>query len=680
MKYKFNINNLDCPNCARKIENKLKEDKRLSNVVVNFSTLKLSYETSNNVSISDINNIIKSIEPDAFVSEEVVNKKSEYNIIVLIVGFIIGVIASFISVSSVKFILYLISYVILLYKTFITAVRLLVKNKVLNENFLITISCIGAFILSNYSEGIMVISLYLVGKILEEKAINNSRNSIKDLIDIKQDYANKVDAKGISKIDVENINIGDILVVKTGEKVPVDGMITKGSTYFDTKALTGESENVYLSKGDKVLSGYINNGNVIEIKALSLFKDSTVSKILELLDDATDKKAKLENFVSKISKVYTPIIFILAILVAALLPIFDISIKDSIYRALTFLVISCPCAFAISVPLSYFTAIGIASVNGILVKGSNYLDNLSNIKNIIFDKTGTISNGEFRVSSIDIFESKNTYKYSYNEIIDILRKGETFSNHPIAKSILKLSNKKLDTTDVTNFEEHSGKGISFTLNNQKVLIGNKKLCNCQNNATIHLNIDNEHIASINIEDGIKKETTDVIAYFKRNKIKTFMFTGDKKEIALLIGNKLKIEDIKYEMLPTDKYKSYEEIAKNNVTAFVGDGINDAVVLKRADIGISMGKLGSDIAIEASDIVIMNDNLETIPKAIEISKYTKKIIKENLIFALSFKIIILLLSTIGITNIFFSVFADTGITLLTILNTLKILKKYRISNE
>lgn len=672
MKYKFNINNLDCPNCARKIENKLKEDKRLSNVVVNFSTLKLSYETSNNVSISDINNIIKSIEPDAFVSEEFVNKKSEYNIIVLIVGFIIGVIASFISVSSVKFILYLISYVILLYKTFITAVRLLVKNKVLNENFLITISCIGAFILSNYSEGIMVISLYLVGKILEEKAINNSRNSIKDLIDIKQDYANKVDAKGISKIDVENINIGDILVVKTGEKVPVDGIIIKGSTYFDTKALTGESESVSLSKGDKVLSGYINNGNVIEIKALSLFKDSTVSKILELLDDATDKKAKLENFVSKISKVYTPIIFILAILVAVLLPIFNISIKDSIYRALTFLVISCPCAFAISVPLSYFTAIGIASARGILVKGSNYLDNLSNIDNIIFDKTGTLTKGDFGINNINIID-KN---YSKKEIIDILVCGESMSTHPIAKSIVKLKD-NIDNSNISNFKEIKGKGISFDLDNKHILIGNNKLCNCKDDSNIHLNINNKHIASIDISDTLRDNAHKIIEYCKNNSIKTYMFTGDKKDIAKKIGNSLKIDEIKYEMLPTDKYKCYEEISsKSSITVYVGDGINDTPVLKRADIGISMGNIGSSSSLASADIVLMNDELDKIIMIIEISKYTKKIIKQNLIFALVTKVSILILSIFGLANMWFAVFADTGVTLITILNTLRIINRFK----
>lgn len=674
MKYKYNINNLDCANCARKIENKLKEDNRLRNVVVNFSTLKLSYETSDNVPISDINNIIKSIEPDVFVSEEVVNKSGGYNIYVLLIGFIIGIVPSFINVNSnIKFILYLISYVMLLYKTFITAVKLLVKNKVLNENFLITISCVGAFILSNYSEGIMVISLYMIGKILEEKAINNSRNSIKNLVDIKQDYANKLDSNGISKIDVENINIGDILVVRAGEKVPVDGMIIKGCTYFDTKALTGESENISLNKGDRVLSGYINNGDVIEIKALALFKDSTVSKILELLDEATDKKAKLENFVSKISKVYTPIILILAILVVVLLPIFNISIKDSIYRALTFLVISCPCAFAISVPLSYFTAIGIASANGILIKGSNYLDNLSNIDNIIFDKTGTLTKGDFGVNNIDIID-KN---YSKEEIISILVMGESMSSHPIAKSILKLSDNKIDNTNISNFKEIKGKGISFDLGNKHILIGNNKLCNCKNDSNIHLNINNSHVASINISDSVRDNAYEIIEYCKNNSIMTYMFTGDKKDIAKKIGESLKIDEIRYEMLPTDKYNSYEEVSsKSNITVYIGDGINDTPVLKRADIGISMGNIGSTSSLEAADIVLMNDELDKIIKVIEISKYTKKIIKQNLFFALITKVSILLLSIFGLANMWLAVFADTGVTLITILNTLRIINKFK----
>ena len=523
----------------------------------------------------------------------------------------------------------------------------------------------------------MVITLYTIGKILEEKAINNSRKSIKDLLDIKEPFAYLVNGNKTIKIPVEEVKINDVLVVKKGEKIPVDGVIIKGSSSLDTSALTGESELVSVKVSDKVLSGSINTGDILEIKATNLYSNSTVAKILDLLEDATDKKTKTETSVAKFSKIYTPIIIGLAIIITILLPlIFKVPFKTSLYRALTFLVISCPCAIAISVPLSYFTGIGVASKKGILVKGSNYLDNLSNITNIIFDKTGTLTNGDFEVLKIEVLDDE----YSKEEIIDILTKGESLSNHPIAKSILKLKKGKIDNCDIKNFKEIEGNGLSFTLDKKRILIGNSKLCNCGVDTDLHLNIDGKHVASIIINDGIKENAKETVKELKNNNIKTYMFTGDKKTVALNIGKKLGIDEIKYEMLPQDKFKSFETIANNNgVTIFVGDGINDAPVLKRADIGISMGGVGSDIAIEASDIVLMSDELKKIPLAINISKYTKKIIKENLVFAMSVKIIILLSSVWGFANMWLAVFADTGVTLLTILNTLRIMHKFNGEN-
>ena len=443
---------------------------------------------------------------------------------------------------------------------------------------------------------------------------------------------------------------------------------------MDTSALTGESELVSVNVSDEVLSGSINLGDVLEIKATNTFSNSTVAKILDLLESATDKKTKTENMVTKFSKVYTPIIIGLAFLITIILPlIFKVPFKTSLYRALTFLVISCPCAIAISVPLSYFTGIGTASKKGILVKGSNYLDNLSNTTSIIFDKTGTLTNGTFNVEKIEVLDDK----YSKDEIIDILTKGESLSNHPIAKSILKLKKGKIDNSGVLDYKEIEGNGISFKLNKKNVLIGNSKLCGCDIDIDLHLNINGQHVASVVINDGIKDNAKETIEELKKNNIKTYMFTGDKKAVALNIGKKLGIDEIKYEMLPQDKFKAFEEVSDNSeVTIFVGDGINDAPVLKRADIGISMGGVGSDSAIEASDIVLMSDELKRIPLAINISKYTKKIIKENLVFAMSVKIIILLLSVLGFANMWLAVFADTGVTLLTILNTLRIMNEFK----
>ena len=673
-KYKYNINNLDCANCARKIEEILNKNKELKNAIVNFNTSKISYEAEREFSIKELNDIIKTVEPDAYVTKEENKTKKEFHLSILIIALAIGLLGYFMRLNNTaKMILYIVAYTILLYRTGINAVKLLFKNKTINENMLITISCIGALAIGEVVEGMLVIALYTIGKILEEKAVNNSRKSIKDLIDIKQPYANLKQTDEIKKVDVEEIKINDILVVKKGEKIPVDGIVITGETMLDTSALTGESELMQIKEGDQVLSGSMNMGEIIEIKATQIAENSTVSKILELLEDATDKKTKTETIVSKISKIYTPIVIILALLIVICLPIiFNIPMLEAIHRGLTFLVISCPCAIAISVPLSYFTGIGVASKKGILIKGSNYLDALDNTKNIVFDKTGTLTNGAFTVTNIEIFDKD----YTENQVIDILIKGESFSNHPIAKSIMNLKNEKVNNDDVKKYQEIEGKGITFELNDKKISIGNKLICNCEEDAILHLNIDGKHIASVFINDGIKNDAKETIEELKKQKIKTFMFTGDKKETALNIGKKLNIDEIKYEMLPTDKFEEFEKVSsKNELTIFVGDGINDAPVLKRADIGISMGGVGTDSAIEASDIVLMSDDLKKIPVAIQISKYTKNIIRQNLVFSISMKIIILLLSVLGFANMWLAVFADTGLTLLTILNTLRIMKRF-----
>lgn len=674
-KYKYKINNLDCANCAREIEEMLNERDDFKEAVVNFSTCRISYESDKDYSLEELNSIIKGIEPEAYVSlNEEDNDSKEYHLGTLIIALLVGLLGYFLPIPRIiKIILYVISYSLLLYKTSINAYKMLKNGKGINENLLIMISCLGALFIGEVLEGMMVITLYTIGKILEEKAINNSRKSIKDLLDIKEPYANLIEGKNTVKIPVEEVKLDDVLVVKKGEKVPVDGVIIKGSSILDTSALTGESEGVKVNPQDEVLSGSINMGDVLEVRATSIFSNSTVSKILDLLERATDKKTKTETSVAKFSKIYTPIIIILAILITILLPlVFKISFKTSLYRSLTFLVISCPCAIAISVPLSYFTGIGVASKKGILVKGSNYLDNLSNGNNIIFDKTGTLTSGSFQVERLEVLDKD----YSKDKVIEILRKGESLSNHPIAKSIVNLKKDKVDTKNIKDFKEISGNGISFKLDDMDILIGNSKLCGCKIDTDLHLNINGKHVASIVINDGIKVGAKETIEYLKNNNFKTYMFTGDKKKVALEIGHTLGIDEIKYEMLPQDKFKALEDINKNKITIFVGDGINDAPVLKRADIGISMGGVGSDAAIEASDIVLMSDDLDRISLAIDISKYTKKIIKENLIFAMSVKVLILLLSTLGYANMWLAVFADTGVTLLTIINTLRIMKKFR----
>ena len=676
-KYKYNINNLDCANCARKVEESLNENKDFKNVIVNFNTKKLIYGSDKEFTLPELNKLVKEVEPDAFITDEEVNIKKEYHFSILVIAVIIGLIGYFVKMPTyLKWILYVISYTMLLYKCIINSLKLLIKSKTINENLLITVSCLGALSLGNVLEGIMVITLYTIGKILEEKAINNSRNSIKDLMDLTDKTVNIKVGKEVKNILVEYVKVGDILLVKKGEKIGVDGIIKSGASSIDSSALTGESEPVFIKEGDKVLSGSINLEDIILVEATSTFEDSTVSKILEMLESATDKKTKTETIVSKGSKIYTPVVLVLSILVMLVLPLFGVSVSSSIYRGLTFLVISCPCAIAISVPLSYFTGIGVCSKNGILVKGSNYLDSLSSAKNIIFDKTGTLTNGTFKVTNIDIKDEDLTDEYNKDDIMEILLMGESLSNHPIAKSIMSISNRNVDNSKIKNFKEISGKGITFQLDNKQVSIGNNKMDECKEIASIHMHINRKHVASIFIKDGIKKNTSAVIKSLQKNDIKTYMFTGDKKDIALEIGEILGIDEIKYEMLPTDKFKAYEKVEESGPTIFVGDGINDAPVLKRSSVGISMGGVGSDQAIEASDIVIVNDDLNKIPLGINISKYTKHIIKENLIFAIGVKVVILVLSVLGLASMWLAVFADTGVTLLTILNTLRIIKKFK----
>lgn len=672
-KYKFNINNLDCANCANNLEKELNNNPLFKNVSVNFSTSKITFNSKTPITLENLNKLIQEIEPDSYASE-ITNNNEEIsaNYTYFILAILSFIISLFIKNIYIKEILIAISYILLLSKISIKALKILFKNHIIDENFLITISCLGAYILNEKIEGLMVITLYTIGKILESKAINNSRKSIKELMDLKQDYANLKKANEIVKINVEDIKINDILIVKKGEKIPVDGIVLKGNTLLDTSSLTGEQDLIRVNKNSKVLSSSINTDHLIEIKATTTYNNSTTYKILELVEEATNKKAKTETFINHASRIYTPIILILALATIIILPLLSIPISTAIYRALTFLVIACPCAIVISIPLSYFTAIGIASKNGILIKGSNSLDSLRHTNKIIFDKTGTLTNGNFQIKDLIIVDNK----YTKEELMRIVCAGESLSNHPLAQSIINFSKQNFNNKDIKNFIEITGQGISYQYQNLKVLIGNNKLCKCKDSNDIHININKKHVASLVLSDNIKKEAKETIHTLHQKNIITYMFTGDKKIIANTIGQKLHINNIKAQMLPNDKYKSYEDIKKANDTIiFVGDGINDAPVLKRADIGISMGIIGGDATIEAADIVLMSDDLSKIPLAIEISTYTNHIIIENLIFAITIKILILILSIFGLTNMWFAVFADTGVTLLTILNTLRIYHKF-----
>lgn len=677
-KYKYRLNNLDCANCANKIEERLKKENNLSDVVVNFSSLTLSFMSNDDIKIEDISNIVTKIEPEVVVTkidEEVKETKKNYNLIRLIIGIIIALLGLYVNFNNeiINKILIIASYVILLYRTFKVAVKMLIKSHTINENALITISAIGAYFVDKQMEGLMVIILYEIGKILEEKAVNNSRNSIKDLMNIKQDFANKVVGDKTKVINVENVKINDILIIKKGEKIPVDGIVIEGETKLNLFSLTGESDLVNKKENDEILSGSINEGKVIKIKATKLFNDSTVSKILSLIEDATDKKSKTETFVAKMAKYYTPIVLMISLITFICFILFtDLTTYESIYRALVFLVISCPCAIAISVPLSYFTGIGVSSKNGILVKGSNYLDLLSRVNKIVFDKTGTLTSGAFKVISFNLLDSS----YSEDYILKLYALGENLSNHPIAKSIMNYVNIEVNEK-VKNHKEIEGLGVSYTYDDKKIKIGNNKMFDLKDDGSlnIYLSISDKIVSSLTINDGIKEGVENTLKELSKKGIETYMFTGDSKENALSISEKLNIDKVYYELLPTEKYEKLEELLNDkDVVAFIGDGINDAPSLKRADIGISMGSIGSSSAIEASDIVIMDDDISKINKAISISNKVKRIIKENLVFSIGVKILILVLSAIGIANMWQAVFADVGVTIISILNTLRIMKK------
>ena len=683
-KYRYNIKKLDCANCANKIQNAISKDNRFKNVQVNFNTSKLTFESNLENNKEEIKKIICKIESEIEISEEaeLQEKESQFYIQIarLSVGIILGIISLVIKINPIINTILLISaYAILLFRTIKNAIKLFIKSKTINENALVTISCIGAYLVGKQTEGLMVIALYEIGKILEEKAINKSRKSIKSLMDIKPEYANLfVDGK-IKIVKPEDVLVGDIIVIKPGEKVPMDGIVTSGFTSLNMSAITGESLLKDVKSGDTVLSGSINTNGKIEVKVTCEYSNSTVNKILHLVEDATDKKAQTETTVAKIAKIYTPVVLILAAIVAIFMPLLikGVTYSQSIYKALIFLVISCPCSIAISVPLSYFSGIGRASKAGILIKGSNYLDELKNLKEIVFDKTGTLTTGEFVVAKIDSFNQE----YSSDKILDLIAKGEKFSNHPIAKAILKNINYEIDTNKVVDYREIAGHGIEYKIDNDIYKVGN--LSNDDKNAegktTIFLSKNETIIGNIILNDKIKPEAKETIQELNNLGIKTNMLTGDTKAVAEQVAKILGIEEFKFQMLPNEKYNEIGKLIEkyrgtNNKVAFVGDGINDSPVIALSDIGFSMGGIGTDASIEASDVVIMTDNLKKIIESIKISKKTSKIIKENLIFAMATKIIILILSIFGIAEMWQAVFADVGVTLITILNSLRILKK------
>lgn len=616
------------------------------------------------------------------MDKEKINK--EINLVFLdVIGIIVFLMAYFI--PGIKFNLkigmYIVSYALIGFDIFKKAIKHLFRKDMFDENLLMTIATIGALCIGEYIEGVAVLLLYKIGEYLQDKAVDTSKEKIKSAIDIRAKYANVIKNGKVEKVDPGTLKIGDIVVVKNGEKIPTDGVISKGNTRLDTSSLTGESIPKDVAENDEVLSGMINLGEVIEIKVTKAFEDSTASKILDLIENARESKSKTENFITKFSKIYTPTVIVIAILIAMSFPsIFGIGFADSLNRALIFLVVSCPCALVISVPLGFFVGMGSCSKKGILIKGSNYLDALSSVDTVAFDKTGTLTKGVFKITKIN-----NKSDMSDDEILEYLALCESYSNHYIAKSILTSYGKEIDKERIKEHSEIAGHGIKAVIDGKEVLAGNKSLMDNQNikvdvedtvGTVIYIAIDKKYSGNVVLSDELKDNVLELSNNLKRicGIKNTVLLTGDKENVAKKVAEEIKFNNVYGELLPQDKVEIVEKLKQGTKkkVAFVGDGINDSPVLACADVGISMGN-GSDIAIDTSDIVLMTDEPHKLVECIKISKKTKSVVIQNIVFALSIKVIVLVLSAMGISTMWEAIFADVGVSLLAIFNSIRIFK-------
>ena len=682
------LEGLNCANCARKIEEKVGRMEGVKESNLNFTTTTLNVKLEKKVKeehvINEIKKIVESLEPHVKVEKKVYGKatikKAKFTVkSTLIIGavlYLFAVIGDF--QGTLGLILFGASYLLIGGEVVLTAIKNIAKGQVFDENFLMTVATIGAFTINQYPEAVAVMLFYEIGETIQGYAVNKSRSSISSLMDIRADYANLIINGKEKKVSPETVKVEDVILVKPGEKVPLDGVVIEGESFIDTSALTGESVPRKIVPNDEILSGGINTSGLLKVKVTKKFGESTVSRILEMVENAASKKADTEKFITKFAKVYTPIVVVLAILIAVIPSIF---IKDALfstwlYRALVFLVVSCPCALVVSVPLGFFAGIGGASKKGVLVKGSNYLELLKDLETVVFDKTGTLTEGVFSVTEI------NTNGIDKEKLIEVAAMAESFSNHPIAISIIKEYGKEIDKEVIKEYKEILGRGIKALINNEEVLVGNSKLMNEFNilynevdsiGTVVYCAINGEFKGSIVISDKIKENAAEALVNLKKAGVKkTVMLTGDNKKTAYKVGKKINIDEIHSELLPLDKVREVEELLKrsnkNGKLAFVGDGVNDAPVLARADIGIAMGGIGSDAAIEAADIVLMKDDINALVDAINISKKTNKILWQNIVFALGIKILVMVLGTFGIANMWTAVFADVGVTIIAIINS------------
>lgn len=602
--------------------------------------------------------------------------KLNSDLIKIIISAILFILSLFFK-DNIYLILLVCSYLVVSYGIFIDAVKKIFQGEIFDENTLMIIATISAFIIGEYPEAVMVMLLFEFGEYLSDLAVDNSKESITKLMDLRSDYVNLKNGDKVVKVDIKKARVGDLFLVKPGEKVPLDGVIVSGNTSLDTSSLTGESIPKEVNVGDSVLSGFVNGSGLITVKATSEFSNSTASKIINMLENSNEKKTKAEKFITRFSKIYTPIVVLLAVLLVLIPMLLGGDFNEWFYKALVFLVTACPCALVISVPLGFFCGVGRASREGILIKGSNGLDSLNKLKTIIFDKTGTITEGKFEVRDIV------SNGVSKEELLKYAAYLEYYSNHPIALSIVKAYNDKIDESEIKDYKELSGQGIKGIVFSKKLMIGSENLFSKEGiivpnvktfGTVVYVICDDKYIGYLVIGDKIKESANNLVNNLKKIGInRTVMLSGDNKNIVCEVANKVNIDEYYAELLPIDKVEKLKEIKKTTFTAFVGDGINDAPVIKEADLGISMGSIGSDAAIEASDVVLMHDNLSKIVVAIKIAKVTQNIVKFNILFALGFKLLMLVLATFGFASIWMAVFADVGVTLLAVLNSLRIMK-------
>ena len=702
MKKELMLNGLTCAHCASVIDEKVKHIDGVKNSNLNFTNKKLSVEIdcdNEEKIIKNIIDIINDTEPGLDIqiegqreikedkTQKSIKNNEKLNLLKIIAGAIVFIFAFYQEIAGrenkYSLLIFLVAYLLVGSDVLYKALRNITKGRIFDENFLMSVATIGAIAIGEPSEAVGVMLFYKIGEYLQELAVGKSRKSISELMQIRPDMANLKLGNTIKVVNPEDVNIGDYIIVKPGEKVPLDGVVIEGSSMMDTSALTGESVLRTVKKGDNLLSGFINKNALLTVQVTKDFSESTASKILDMVENASSKKSKTENFISVFSRYYTPIVVGLALLIAILPPIFmqGGTFSEWIHRGLIFLVVSCPCALVLSIPLSYFSGIGVASKQGVLIKGSNYLEALRYVDTVVFDKTGTLTEGVFDVVKV------KPINISEDELIKFASIAEVNSNHPIAKSILNYYNKEIDLNKMEEYEEIAAHGIRVKYENNIILAGNEKLMASNNikiekstdvGTVVYIAINNEFKGYIVIADKIKTDSEEAIRLIKEQGIKeTVMLTGDNKEVASSVAKKLKLDKVFSNLLPNEKVEKIEELYKNRTEkekiAFVGDGINDAPVLARVDVGIAMGGLGSDAAIEAADVVIMTDEPSKIAQGIKISKKTYKIVWQNIIFALGIKIIVMILGATGLASMWEAVFADVGVALIAVLNAMRIMK-------